>query len=75
MYTKTLLNNKKSGYEFPTKNSDTNAETPSVRKRKVGALSTEKQPKSIRQGSPSQSLRDRRSLLIIPSTEQFLLSA
>ena len=56
MYTKTLLNNKKSGYEFPTKNSDINAETPSVRKRKVGALSTEKQPKSIRQGFPSQRL-------------------
>ena len=56
MYTKTLLNNKKSGYEFPTKNSDINAETPSVRKRKVGAFSTEKQPKSIRQGSPSQRL-------------------
>ena len=56
MYTKTLLNNKKYGYEFPTKSSDINAETPLVRKRKVGALSTEKQPKSIRQGSPSQSL-------------------
>ena len=56
IYTKTLLNNKKSVYELPTKNSHTNAETPSVRKRKVGVLSAEKQPISIRQGYPGQSL-------------------
>ena len=45
--------NKKSGQELPTKNIDATNETPSVRKRKADALSTEKQPKTIRQGSPS----------------------
>ena len=56
MHAKNLLYNKESGHELPTKNSDTNAETLPVRKRKVGVLSTEKQQKSIRQGSPKQNL-------------------
>ena len=53
MLTKKSYFNKKSGQELPTKNIDATNETPSVRKRKADALSTEKQPKTIRQGSPS----------------------
>ena len=56
MHTKNFLKNKESGDELPKKNSDTNAETPSVRKRKAGFLIAEKHPKSIRQGSPRQGL-------------------
>ena len=52
MLAKNLSFNKESGHELPTKNSDPTAETTSVRKRKAGTLSTEKQPKSIREGSP-----------------------
>ena len=75
MHAKNLLKNKESGHELPKKNSDTNAEIPSVCKRKVGALSAEKHPKSTRQGFPTQSLeRERKSVLIIPSTELSLLS-
>ena len=51
MLTKNLIS--ESGQELPTKNIDATNETPSVRKRKADALSTEKQPKTIRQGSPS----------------------
>ena len=53
---KTFKKNKESGHELPKKNSDTNAETPSVHKRKTGFLIAEKHPKSIRQGSPRQGL-------------------
>ena len=53
---KTFKKNKESGHELPKKNSDTNAETPSVHKRKAGFLIAEKHPKSIRQGSPRQGL-------------------
>ena len=50
--TKTSLNNNKSGHELPKIDKNINAETPSVRKRRAGAFSAEKQPKSFRQGSP-----------------------
>ena len=53
---KTFKKNKESGHELPKKNSDTNAETPSVPKRKADGLSAEKHPNSIRQGSPRHSL-------------------
>ena len=56
MYAKNLLKNKESSHEFPEKISDTHAESPSVRKRNVIALGAEENPKSIRQGSPRQSL-------------------
>ena len=57
MHAKNLLKNKESGHELLIKNSDTNAETLSVRKRKAGALSAEKQgSRRQRQGSPRQSL-------------------
>ena len=52
MLTKKSSFNKESWQELPTKNKDTTNETPSVRKRKADALSTEKQPKTIRQSSP-----------------------
>ena len=52
MDTKTLLNNNKSGHERPKIDKNINAETSSVRKRKAGAFSAEKQPKSLRQGFP-----------------------
>ena len=55
MNTKTLAKTKKSGNELPTKDSNINAETLSVRKRKTGAFSAEKHPKSICQGSPGLS--------------------
>ena len=48
--------NKKSVEELPTKNIDATNETPSLRIRKVDVLSAEKQPKAIRQGSPSHSI-------------------
>ena len=54
MLTKNSSFIKESGHELPTKNNDTTAETPSVCKRKTGTLSTEKQSKTIRQGSPGQ---------------------
>ena len=44
--------NKESWQELPTKNKDVTNGTPSVRKRKADAFSIEKQPKTIRQGSP-----------------------
>ena len=50
--TKNLLNNKESGHELPIKIIDTNAQTPSICKRKTGVFSAEKHSKSIRQGSP-----------------------
>ena len=50
--------NKESGQELPTKNNDTTNEISSVQKRKADALSTEKQPKTIRQGSPSLERED-----------------
>ena len=56
MHARNLLKNKVSGHELPKKNSATNAETASVRKRKAGVLSADKHPKLIRQGSPRQSL-------------------
>ena len=56
MLTKKSSFNKESGQELPTKNNDATNETPSVRKRKADALSTEKQPKTIRQGSPRHSI-------------------
>ena len=51
--------NKVSGQELqelPTKNSNTTNDTPSVRKRKADTLSTEKQSKITRQGSPRHSI-------------------
>ena len=54
MITKKSSSNKESGQELSSKNNDTTNETPSVRKRKADALSTEKQPKTVRQGSPRQ---------------------
>ena len=56
MLTKNSSFIKKSGHELPTKNNDVTAETPSVRKRKADTLSTEKQSKTIRQGSPRHNL-------------------
>ena len=53
---KNLSKIKECSHELPKKNSDTNTETPSVREKKADALSTEKHLKSIRQGSPRQSL-------------------
>ena len=52
MITKKSSSNKESGQELSSKNNDTTIETPSVRKRKADALSTKKQRKTIRQGSP-----------------------
>ena len=52
MLTKKSSFNKESWQELRTKNKDATNETPSVRKRKADAFSTEKQPKTIRQGSP-----------------------
>ena len=54
MLTKNSSFIKEYGHELPTKNNDATAETPSVRKRKADTLSTEKQSKTIRQGSPGQ---------------------
>ena len=54
MLTKNSSFIKESGHELPTKNNDTTAETPSVHKRKADTLRTEKQSKTIRQGSPGQ---------------------
>ena len=45
---------KESRHELPTKTNDATAETPSVLKRKAETLSTEKQSKTIREGSPGQ---------------------
>ena len=56
MITKKSSSNKESGQELPSKNNDTTNETPSVRKRKADSLSTEKQPKTIRQDSPRHSI-------------------
>ena len=47
---------KESGQELPSKNNDITNETPSVRKRKTAALGTEKQRKTVRQGSPGHSI-------------------
>ena len=52
MLTKNSSIDKESGQELPNKNNDATNETPSVRKWKADTLSTEKQPKTIRQGSP-----------------------
>ena len=56
MITKKSSSSNESGQELPSKNNDTTNETASVRKRKAYALSTEKQPKTIRQGSPRHSI-------------------
>ena len=56
MITKKSSSNKESGQEPPSKNNDTTIETPSVRKWKADALSTKKQRKTIRQGSPGHSI-------------------
>ena len=56
MITKKTSSIKESGQELPYKSNDTTIETPSVRKRKADALSTEKQRKTIRQGSPGHSI-------------------
>ena len=56
MLTKNSSFIKESGHELPTKNNDTTAETPLVRKRKTETLSTEKRSKTIRQGSPRQNI-------------------
>ena len=55
MITKKSSSFKESGQELPSKNNDITNETPSVRKRKADALSTGKQCKTIRQGSPGHS--------------------
>ena len=59
MLTKNSSFIKESGHELPIKNKDATAETPSVRKRKADALRTEKQSKTIRQGSPRQNLESK----------------
>ena len=56
MITKKSSSIKESGQELPSKNNDFTNETTSVRKRKADALSTEKQRKTIRQGSPGHSI-------------------
>ena len=56
MLAKNLLKNKESDHELPDKINVTNTETPSIRKRKACVLSAEKRTKSLRQGSPRQSL-------------------
>ena len=56
MLTKKSSFNKEPWQELPTKNKDVTNETPSVRKRKADALSAEKQPKTIRQGSPGYTI-------------------
>ena len=56
IFTKNSSSIKESGHELLTKNNDVTAETPSVRKRKADTLRTEKQFKTIRQGSPRQNL-------------------
>ena len=48
---KTLSNINKSGYVLKKDDNTSNAEAPSIRKRKAGAFSAEKHPKWIRQGS------------------------
>ena len=48
MITKKSSSIKESSQELPSKNNDITNETPSVRKRKADALSTEKQRKTIR---------------------------
>ena len=71
---KNLLKNKESDHELPDKINVTNTETPTIRKRKACVLSAEKHTKSLRQGSPRQSLeRERMPVLIFLSTEQSLL--
>ena len=47
----TLSNANKSRYVLTKDDNTSNAETPSIRKRKAGVFSAEKHPKSIRQGS------------------------
>ena len=56
MLTKKTSFNNESGQELPTKNNDATNETPSVWKRKTFSLSTEKQPKTMKQGSPKYSI-------------------
>ena len=75
MLTKKSSFHKESGQELPTKNNDSTNEIPSVWKRKADALSTEKQPKTIRQGSPSKSIEREDVHLATPLIEYpFLLS-
>ena len=59
MLAKNLLNNKESDHELPDKISVTNAETPSIRKRKACVLTTEKHAKSLRQSSPRKKFGER----------------
>ena len=56
MLTKNSSFIKESGHELPTKNNDATAETPTVHKRNADNFSTEKQSKTISQGSPRQNL-------------------
>ena len=56
MLTKNSSFIKESGHELPTKNNDATAETPAVHKRNADNFSTEKQSKTISQGSPRQNL-------------------
>ena len=56
MHAKNASFNKESGHELLTKINNTIAETLSVRKRMADTLTTEKQSKSIRQGSPRQNI-------------------
>ena len=56
MLTKNSSFIKESGHQLPTKNNDATVETPSVSKRKADSLNTEKQSKTVRQGSPRQNL-------------------
>ena len=60
MLAKNLLKNKESDHELPDKINVTNTETPTIRKRKACVLSAEKHTKSLRQGSPRQSLERER---------------
>ena len=56
MLTKKTSFNNESSQELPTKNNDATNETPSVWKRKTFSLITEKQPKTMKQGSPKYSI-------------------
>ena len=56
IFTKNSSSIKESGHELLTKKNDVTAEIPSVRKRKADTLRTEKQFKTIREGSPRQNL-------------------
>ena len=56
MLTKNSSFIKECGHELPTKNNDATAETPTVHKRNADNFNTEKQSKTISQGSPRQNL-------------------